>query len=152
MFQIFRLTVRERGEKNGFLEKAIFLAKTGRPGPVWIDLPIDVQGGILAANELKIFEKKEPSSNNVTSGSISKILKMLTISKRPVLLVGNGVRIAGAEKKLLKLVELKAVLNKSKHLAYLAMLADPVINNTKAASSILETMIDFQKEYLGYLK
>ncbi len=46
----------------------------------------------------------------------------------------------------------EAVLNKSKHLAYLAMLADPVINNTKAASLILETMIDFQKEYLGYLK
>ena len=46
----------------------------------------------------------------------------------------------------------EAVLKKSKQLAYLAMLADPVINDTKAASNILQTMIEFQKDYLGYLK
>jgi len=46
----------------------------------------------------------------------------------------------------------EAVLKRSKQLAYLAMLADPVINDTKAASNILQTMIEFQKDYLGYLK
>ena len=44
-----------------------------------------------------------------------------------------------------------AVLNKSKHSAYLAMLADPVVDNPKAAENLLETMLDVQKEYLGYL-
>ena len=44
-----------------------------------------------------------------------------------------------------------AVLNKSKHSAYLAMLADPVVDNPKAAEKLLETMLDVQKEYLGYL-
>ena len=45
-----------------------------------------------------------------------------------------------------------AVLKKSKHSAYLAMLADPVVDNAKAASKLLNTMLDFQKEYLEYLK
>ena len=44
-----------------------------------------------------------------------------------------------------------AVLNKSKHSAYLAMLADPGVDNPKAAENLLETMLDVQKEYLGYL-
>ena len=44
-----------------------------------------------------------------------------------------------------------AVLNKSKHSAYQAMLADPVVDDAKAAAKLLDTMIDFQKDYLGYL-
>ena len=46
----------------------------------------------------------------------------------------------------------EAVLKKSKHSAYLAMLADPIVDNTRSASSLLETMMDIQKEYLGYLQ
>ena len=45
-----------------------------------------------------------------------------------------------------------AVLNKSKHSAYLAMLADPVVDNTKSAEKLLNAMLEFQNEYLGYLK
>ena len=45
-----------------------------------------------------------------------------------------------------------AVLNKSKHSAYLAMLADPVVDNARSAEKLLDTIIDFQNEYLGYLK
>ena len=45
-----------------------------------------------------------------------------------------------------------AVLNKSKHSAYLAMLADPVVDNVRSAEKLLDTIIDFQNEYLGYLK
>ena len=46
----------------------------------------------------------------------------------------------------------EAVLKKSKHTAYLAMLADPVVDNTKAAAKLLNTILDFQTEYLEYLK
>tara|TARA_B100001123_G_scaffold440077_1_gene578251 strand:+ start:718 stop:2031 length:1314 start_codon:yes stop_codon:yes gene_type:complete len=46
----------------------------------------------------------------------------------------------------------EAVLKKSKHNAYLALLADPVVNNTKAAAKLLENMLILQEEYLGYLK
>ena len=45
-----------------------------------------------------------------------------------------------------------AVLNKSKHSAYLAMLADPVVDNARSAEKLLNTIIEFQNEYLGYLK
>ncbi len=45
-----------------------------------------------------------------------------------------------------------AVLNKSKHSAYLAMLADPVVDNAKSAEKLLNAMLEFQNEYLGYLK
>ncbi len=46
----------------------------------------------------------------------------------------------------------EAILKKSKHVAYQALLADPVVDNTSKAQQLLNTMIDFQKEYLGYLK
>jgi len=101
----YAVQVTEANTIRYHLEKAIFLAKTGRPGPVWIDLPIDIQGGILDANELKIFEKKQLPINNENSESISIIFKMLATSKRPVLLAGNGIRLAGAEEIFLKLID-----------------------------------------------
>ena len=45
-----------------------------------------------------------------------------------------------------------AVINKSKHSAYQALLNDPVVDNAKSAEKLLETMLDFQKEYIGYLQ
>ncbi len=45
----------------------------------------------------------------------------------------------------------EAVLNKSKHSVYLALLADPIVDNANSAEKLVDTMIDFQKEYLGYL-
>ena len=45
-----------------------------------------------------------------------------------------------------------AVLNKSKHSAYLAMLADPVVDNAISANKLLGSILEFQSEYLGYLK
>ena len=45
-----------------------------------------------------------------------------------------------------------AVINKSKHSAYLAMLADPVVDNARSAEKLLDAVIEFQNQYLGYLK
>ena len=45
-----------------------------------------------------------------------------------------------------------AVLNKSKHSAYLAMLADPVVDNARSAEKLLDAVLEFQNQYLGYLK
>ena len=46
----------------------------------------------------------------------------------------------------------EAILKKSKHLAYLAMIADPIVDDSKKAEKLLDTMINYQNEYLGYLK
>ena len=43
------------------------------------------------------------------------------------------------------------MLNKSKHSVYLALLADPIVDNAASAEKLIETMVEFQKEYLGYL-
>lgn len=89
------------------LEKAISLAKSGRPGPVWIDIPLDVQGTMVDEDKLEGFkpfvnhsEKIKDSINN----KIEKIIRLLNNSQRPVILAGNGIRLANAEKDFLKLV------------------------------------------------
>ena len=45
----------------------------------------------------------------------------------------------------------EAILNKSKHSVYLALLADPIVDNTNSAEKLVDTMIEFQKDYLSYL-
>jgi acetolactate synthase-1/2/3 large subunit len=81
------------------LEKAIFLAGSGRPGPCWLDIPIDVQSALIDDQELA------PYDNTVDMITFDKVvifrqarlvLEMLQNSKRPVILAGTGVRLAGA--------------------------------------------------------
>ena len=86
------------------LEKAVSLAKSDRPGPVWIDLPIDVQGVIIDEKELESAEPQQPIVKIISPNNITTIIKLLTQAKRPVLLGGNGIRLAGAEKIFLELI------------------------------------------------
>ena len=86
------------------LEKAVYMAKEGRPGPSWLDIPLDVQAAPIDPEKLKGFEppKKE---NNISSGSIQKVVEYIKSASRPVILAGQGVRISGAINSLLELVE-----------------------------------------------
>lgn len=92
------------------LEKAIYLATTGRPGPVWIDVPLDIQAHQIEEKSMVKFDPEELETNRTTSKSISdsinEILKLLQKSNRPVILAGNGIRISGAYKSFLKLVNI----------------------------------------------
>lgn len=92
------------------LERALFLAKTGRPGPVWIDIPLDVQASMIDPASLKGFDAPPPSRNETAllSEQVTMAIKLLNQSSRPVLLVGNGVRLAGAESAFLQLADLLA--------------------------------------------
>jgi acetolactate synthase I/II/III large subunit len=87
------------------LEKAVSFAKSGRPGPVWIDLPIDVQGVIIDEKELQSAEPQQPIVKTISPNNITTIIRLLTQAKRPVLLGGNGIRLAGAEKIFLELID-----------------------------------------------
>ena len=90
------------------LEKALFLAKNGRPGPVWIDIPINIQSAEIEPENLTSFEPNIPDeteSNNDLNNKISQIVKLLKNSKRPVLISGYGIRLAGAKKEYKTLVE-----------------------------------------------
>jgi len=81
------------------LEKALFLATHGRPGPCWLDLPLDVQNAriepstLLAFNPLSCAEEMPPP---VQPQLVEQILERVSRAQRPVLYVGMGVRLAGA--------------------------------------------------------
>jgi acetolactate synthase-1/2/3 large subunit len=81
------------------LEKAVHLARTGRPGPVWIDIPIDVQAAQIDDTSLPGFQP-EPASlslHDALSRQVREIIGELNKAERPLLMIGNGVRLAGAE-------------------------------------------------------
>lgn len=88
------------------LEKALYICKSGRPGPVWLDIPVDVQAAIIETSTLKHFDSKEYEDTPIYDEQLTdKILEKIKQSRRPVILAGTGIRLAGAEKEFLKLVE-----------------------------------------------
>lgn len=90
------------------LEKAWFLCNDGRKGPVWLDVPVDVQAAKIETEDLKHFEgiTEVPQYDETNTDDIcSKIRE----AKRPVLLVGTGVSLAKAEKKLLEAINILGI-------------------------------------------
>jgi len=80
------------------LERAAALARRGRPGPVWLDIPLDVQAATLDPASLKGFEQSEwPETGRPIDlpKSVARVVELLKSAARPVILVGNGVRLAG---------------------------------------------------------
>ena len=90
------------------LERAWYLAQTGRPGPVWIDIPIDVQSSQIDPDMLKHYDPSEdalPYDAAKAPEQVKEVLEKIANAKRPVLMVGSGVRIAGAEKVFREVIE-----------------------------------------------
>jgi acetolactate synthase-1/2/3 large subunit len=92
------------------LEKALYLMCSGRPGPVWIDVPLDVQATEIEPEKQIEFQPIETSENEIFAqvaadqSVIGKVCQLLLSAQRPVLLVGNGVHCAGAKDSLHKLI------------------------------------------------
>ena len=82
------------------LEKAKFLAEIGRPGPVWLDIPLDVQGAIIETSELRHFNHNLESQSSIklepSIEKISQFENLLKESTRPIILAGNGIRLGSA--------------------------------------------------------
>lgn len=88
------------------LDKAFIQAVTGRPGPVWFEVPIDIQGAeILADPSFPLSSPKAQISESDLSKSISEISSALMSSKRPVILAGTGIKISNTRDLLLELAE-----------------------------------------------
>lgn len=79
------------------LEKALYLANTGRPGPCWLDIPLNVQGAYIETEELIGFDPGELENciPELEEEIIKKILEKVKQARRPVLYAGNGIRISG---------------------------------------------------------
>jgi acetolactate synthase-1/2/3 large subunit len=87
------------------MDKALYLAKTGRKGPVWIDVPLDIQNMRIEPSELERFEPVVDSDFVPSKEDIEYVIKALQRAERPVLLLGSGVRSANAIPELEKLVD-----------------------------------------------
>ncbi|WP_455155824.1 thiamine pyrophosphate-binding protein [Selenomonas noxia] len=100
----FAVTIMDPAEIRCALEKAYHLAMHGRRGPVWIDIPLDVQAAEIEPSELRGFVPAE-EHEDVPASILAEIKERIAAAKRPVLLAGNGVKAAGAEAALHKLRE-----------------------------------------------
>ena len=80
------------------LEKAWHLATTGRPGPVWLDIPVNFQGGYIETDELRGYDPAEDDAQlppSVDDATIRTILEKIKNAKRPVFHAGYGIRLSG---------------------------------------------------------
>lgn len=88
------------------LEKAAYLAREGKPGPVWIDVPLDIQASMVAEDKLHGYTPEEPEKNvQCADGWIQQTIELFNQAERPVLLLGHGIRLAGAVKEARELYE-----------------------------------------------
>lgn len=90
------------------LEKAVFLATSGRPGPVLLDLPMNVQRAEIDPDTLASFQGEYGEigpDEGVDSGLVREVCSLINHSERPVILVGGGVRAAGATDELTRLID-----------------------------------------------
>lgn len=92
-----------------YLQKAAYIAKTGRPGPVWIDIPLNFQWIQIEPDELEGFDPSELKEKQLSEEEIDELVKrsidMLSVAKRPVILAGYGIRLAHAEAVFKKVIE-----------------------------------------------
>lgn len=88
------------------LEKAVWLAMNGRRGPVWLDIPLDVQAVMIDPARQRGYEPEAPADDAAAYRRAAEhLLAALRQAKRPVIYAGNGIRLAGAVAAFVKLIE-----------------------------------------------
>lgn len=90
------------------LERAWHLATTGRPGPVWIDIPVNYQGMYIETDELESYDPAEDDAKlpiEVSEDVVKKVIEKIKKAKRPVFHAGYGIRLSGAYKEFRELAE-----------------------------------------------
>lgn len=81
------------------LDKAIHIATSGRPGPVWLDIPLNIQHSQINSQKLRIFAPQDESTNIMNiNHALNKMVKLIEKSARPIILAGNGIHASKSEK------------------------------------------------------
>jgi acetolactate synthase I/II/III large subunit len=121
----YALTIVDPQSIRYHLEKAAHLARSGRPGPVWIDIPVDVQAAPVEPDSMRGFDPAESPKRDqddldtqVGEERIRNVIARLNQSERPFIFAGNGIRVSGAAAAFEKLVRL---LNVPVGLTWMAM-------------------------------
>ncbi len=94
------------------LEKAFYIATTGRPGPCWIDIPLNIQGSYIETDELCGFDPEGYEENPapaIKDEDVDFIIEKIKASKRPVFYAGNGIRISGGFETFKNVAELLGI-------------------------------------------
>jgi acetolactate synthase-1/2/3 large subunit len=110
----YAVTILEPTDIRYHLEKAVYLALHGRPGPVWIDIPLDVQASPIDETTLRAFDPAEFATDPAIHGTsniaeeVTRTIAAFNACDRPLLFAGNGIRLARAEAEF---EELRKLLN-----------------------------------------
>ena len=91
------------------LEKAVHLATIGRPGPAFIDVPLDIQGALIESDDLIGFTPEEVSITSISQDQFNKVTLAISSAKRPVILAGHGIRSAHTYTEFQELTQLLRV-------------------------------------------
>jgi len=101
----FSYILKNQNYVDDVVSKALQIASTGRPGPVWIDIPIDIQGSLYEkSKQMKLEKLSVPRIKKIDKNIIDKVQRLIQNSKRPAILVGGGIRASGAHKEFLKFI------------------------------------------------
>jgi acetolactate synthase I/II/III large subunit len=101
----YAVTITDPQSVRYHLEKAAYLAVSGRPGPVWIDIPLDVQACPIDTDRLPGFDPPAAAQQSVClDQQVSETIRALNRSDRPLLLAGNGIRLSRAEEEFRELL------------------------------------------------
>ena len=80
------------------LQQAVVFAMKGRRGPVWVDVPMDIQGALVEEAELAGFAEDGTVDRAISDSDMTSVVEHLASAKRPVIVAGHGIRLAKAEK------------------------------------------------------
>lgn len=98
--------VTDPDEIKYYLEKSVHIARSGRPGPVLLDIPMNIQRADINPESLESFYKSSitESANGFKDSTVKRITQLIKSSSRPVVLVGGGVRLSQAQDELFKFI------------------------------------------------
>lgn len=105
----YAVMVTEKNSIRYHLEKALFLALNGRKGPVWLDIPLDIQAAIIDTDNLFGYNPSEDSDEIppfFEANEARLVLELIKNAKRPVLMAGAGIRLSDAHSEFLALIDL----------------------------------------------
>ena len=99
----YSIQVRNKDDIKFHLEKAYYLTNNGRKGPVWLDIPLDIQASFINVKKLRNFT---PEKNRVPETNFSEIIKMISEANQPLIICGNGIHISETENDIKDLIQM----------------------------------------------
>ena len=102
----YAVIIKKPEEIKFHLEKAYYLSQSGRPGPVWIDIPANIQNAFINEKKLKGFKSNnKKKSNKILDQKIKAVAKALLNHDRPLIHLGRGVKLSNSDKIFKKFIK-----------------------------------------------